>query len=91
VETPGQVKSKREINAELAHQSHFGDVEFVFETSSLPPGWEVIETRDGRAAPDPLSPGGAASVASFVTAVFTELYLCNVCSCQEITRRNGRG
>jgi hypothetical protein len=35
--------------------------------------------------------GGAASVASFLTAVFTEIYLCNVCSCQEILRRNGRG
>jgi hypothetical protein len=35
--------------------------------------------------------GGAASVASFLAAVFTEIYLCNVCSCQEILRRNGRG
>jgi hypothetical protein len=34
---------------------------------------------------------GAASVAFFLTAVFTEIYLCNVCSCQEILRRNGRG
>jgi hypothetical protein len=34
---------------------------------------------------------GAASVASFLTAVFTEIYLCNVCFCQEILRRNGRG
>jgi hypothetical protein len=24
-------------------------------------------------------------------AFFTEIYLCNVCSCQEILRRNGRG
>jgi hypothetical protein len=35
--------------------------------------------------------GGAASVASFLAAVLTEIYLCNVCSCQEILRRNGRG
>jgi hypothetical protein len=39
------------------------------------------------------SADGAASVASFLTeaAVLTEIYLCNVCSCQEILRRNGRG
>ena len=35
--------------------------------------------------------GGAASVASFWAAILTEIYLCNVCSCQEILRRNGRG
>jgi hypothetical protein len=26
-----------------------------------------------------------------LAAVLTEIYLCNVCSCQEILRRNGRG
>jgi hypothetical protein len=31
------------------------------------------------------------AVASFVAAVLTEIHLCNVCSCQEILRRNGRG
>jgi hypothetical protein len=35
--------------------------------------------------------GGAASVASFLAAVLAAIYLCNVCSCQEILRRNGRG
>jgi hypothetical protein len=34
---------------------------------------------------------GAASVASCLAAVLTEMYLCNVCSSQEILRRNGRG
>eukprot|EP01047_Picozoa_sp_COSAG01_P077223 COSAG01_NODE_13832_length_1529_cov_1.267133_1_plen_73_part_00 len=34
---------------------------------------------------------GAASVASLLAAVLTDIYLCNVCSCQEILRRNGRG
>jgi hypothetical protein len=34
---------------------------------------------------------GAASAASFSAAVSTEIYPCNVCSCQEILRRNGRG
>jgi hypothetical protein len=34
---------------------------------------------------------GAASVASFLAAVVTEIYLCNVCSYKEILRRNGRG
>eukprot|EP01047_Picozoa_sp_COSAG01_P023244 COSAG01_NODE_1401_length_10450_cov_100.148198_12_plen_300_part_00 len=34
---------------------------------------------------------GAAAVASFLAAVSAEMYLCNVCSCQEILRRNGRG
>jgi hypothetical protein len=28
-------------------------------------------------------------VASLLAAVFTEIYLCNVCSCQAILRRNG--
>jgi hypothetical protein len=31
---------------------------------------------------------GAAAVASFLAAVLTEIYLCSVCSCQEILRRN---
>eukprot|EP01047_Picozoa_sp_COSAG01_P030222 COSAG01_NODE_2100_length_8429_cov_29.066507_12_plen_162_part_00 len=30
-------------------------------------------------------------MASFLAAVFTEIYLCNVCSCQEILRRGGHG
>jgi hypothetical protein len=34
---------------------------------------------------------GAAAVASFLVAVLTEIYLYDVCSCQEILRRNGRG
>jgi hypothetical protein len=34
---------------------------------------------------------GAAAVASFQAAVLAEIYLCNVCSCQEMLRRNGRG
>ena len=34
---------------------------------------------------------GAASVVSFVAAVVTEIYLCDVCSCQETLRRHGRG
>jgi hypothetical protein len=34
---------------------------------------------------------GAAAVASFVAAVLFQRYLCGVCSCQEVLRRNGRG
>jgi hypothetical protein len=34
---------------------------------------------------------GAAAVASFLAAVLTEICLCNVCSCHEVLRRNGRG
>jgi DNA topoisomerase-2 len=34
---------------------------------------------------------GAAAAASFVAAVLTEIYLCSVCSCQEMLSRNGRG
>jgi hypothetical protein len=34
---------------------------------------------------------GAAAVASFEAALLTEIYLCSVCYCQEILRRNGRG
>jgi hypothetical protein len=36
-------------------------------------------------------PEGAASVASFLAAVLTEIYLCNFCAYQEILRRIGRG
>jgi hypothetical protein len=35
--------------------------------------------------------GGAAAVASFSAAILTEIYICYVCSCQGILRRNGRG
>jgi hypothetical protein len=34
---------------------------------------------------------GAAADASFLAEFWTEIYLCGVCSCQEILRRNGRG
>jgi hypothetical protein len=34
---------------------------------------------------------GAAAAASVLAAVLTEIYLCNVCSCHAILRRNGRG
>jgi hypothetical protein len=34
---------------------------------------------------------GAAAVASFLAAVLAEIDLCNVCSCQEMLRRHGRG
>jgi hypothetical protein len=35
--------------------------------------------------------GAAAAASSFLAAVLTEMYLCNVCSCHETLRRNGRG
>jgi hypothetical protein len=38
----------------------------------------------------PLRPRGAAAIASFVAAALTEIYLCGVCSRQEILSRNGR-
>jgi hypothetical protein len=38
-----------------------------------------------------LEGGGAASVASVSAAALTEIYLCNVCSCRERLRCNGRG
>eukprot|EP01047_Picozoa_sp_COSAG01_P070479 COSAG01_NODE_10694_length_2103_cov_2.049955_1_plen_221_part_00 len=44
-----------------------------------------------RAARITASAAGAAAVASFLAAVLAEIYLCHVCSCQEILRRNGRG
>jgi hypothetical protein len=37
------------------------------------------------------TPDGAAAVASLLAAVLAEIYLCGICSCQEIVRRNGRG
>jgi hypothetical protein len=33
--------------------------------------------------------GRCGAVASFLAASLTDIYLCNVCSCQEILRRNG--
>jgi hypothetical protein len=42
-----------------------------------------------RAAPPAMRCGGRC--APFGGAVWTEIYLGNVCSCQEILRRNGRG
>jgi hypothetical protein len=45
--------------------------------------------RDGEGSHD--HGDGAAAVASFLAAVLTEVYLCSVCSCQAILRRNGRG
>jgi hypothetical protein len=33
---------------------------------------------------------GAAAAASFLAAVLTGIYLCNVCSCHETLRRNDR-
>eukprot|EP01047_Picozoa_sp_COSAG01_P033534 COSAG01_NODE_2472_length_7625_cov_9.664895_4_plen_89_part_00 len=42
-------------------------------------------------APSISARSGAVAVASFWAAGLTEIYLCNVCSCQEISRRNGRG
>jgi hypothetical protein len=51
------------------------------------PSSSADDDGDGHGA----SIGGAASVASFWAAVATEIYLCNVCSGQEILRCNGRG
>jgi ATP-dependent RNA helicase RhlE len=52
----------------------------------LPSEHEAYVHRVGRTAR-----AGAAAVVSFLAAVLTEIYLCNVCSCQEILRHNGRG
>ena len=67
----------------------------LFRTSEQ----EHRETEEGEeepvtlwvASPSSWHESGAAAVASFWAAVLTEIYLCNVCSCQEILRRNGRG
>eukprot|EP01047_Picozoa_sp_COSAG01_P055285 COSAG01_NODE_6138_length_3829_cov_4.557105_3_plen_126_part_00 len=48
---------------------------------------EYHDVTPGGSLADP----GAASVASLLAAVLTEIYLCNACSYQEILRRNGRG
>jgi hypothetical protein len=56
----------------------------VHAVTRLREGGATLNTSFGRTS-------GAASVASFEAAVLTEIYLCNVCSCQEILRRNGRG
>jgi hypothetical protein len=53
--------------------------------------WSVDSTYPAAHIVKVLGALGAASVASFLAAVLTEIYLCNVCSCQEVLRRNGRG
>jgi hypothetical protein len=52
---------------------------------------ESLKPQSGSGRYYALVAAGAASVASFLAAVFTEIYLCDVCSCQEVLRRNGRG
>jgi hypothetical protein len=48
--------------------------------------------RDGFPVAAQQGSGALAAVASFCAAVSTEIYLrCNIGSCQEILRRNGRG
>jgi hypothetical protein len=68
------------------------------QLSSSPPAG--VNSGDGAAAAPPnvwsVTPlagdgVGAAAGASFWAAVLTEIYLCNVCACHEILRRNGRG
>jgi hypothetical protein len=54
----------------------------LFELSAVAAG-EVVSV-------GAVSPDGTAAVASFLAAVLTEIYLCDVCSCQEILRRKGR-
>jgi hypothetical protein len=57
--------------------------------AALPRGGDGAHT--GRACqPAGAARVGAASVASFEAGVLTEIYICNVCSCQEILRRHGR-
>jgi protein transport protein SEC24 len=62
----------------------------VFSCSRATAGWGSLRVRD-----DPRAMGTAAeaaqarAVASFSAAVLTEIYLGNVCSCQEILRRSG--
>jgi SWI/SNF-related matrix-associated actin-dependent regulator 1 of chromatin subfamily A len=51
----------------------------------------VVGTALDGARDTALGEQGAAAVASFLAAVLTEIYLCNVCSCPEILRRSGRG
>jgi hypothetical protein len=41
--------------------------------------------------PATVKDGAAAAAASFLADVLAEIYLCNVCSCQAILRRSGRG
>jgi hypothetical protein len=50
------------------------------------------EMLDGKPFDLPEPGGAAAAVASFLAAVLTEIYLCNVCSSdQDTLRRHGRG
>eukprot|EP01047_Picozoa_sp_COSAG01_P080671 COSAG01_NODE_15776_length_1300_cov_16.487094_2_plen_93_part_00 len=54
------------------------------------PSWEQLE--EALAAKGDLDKVlTKADAASFLATVLTEIYLCGICSCQEILRRNGRG
>eukprot|EP01047_Picozoa_sp_COSAG01_P091855 COSAG01_NODE_23360_length_818_cov_1.036161_1_plen_209_part_00 len=67
------------------------NVSFLVENMSAAALPHYTSWRQGPALQgDKLIPG-AASVASLLAAVVTEIYLCNVCPCREILRRSGRG
>jgi hypothetical protein len=57
----------------------------------LAPSLRGTVSDDVVAVADWLPTLGAASVASLLAAILTEIYLWNVCSCHEILRRNGLG
>jgi hypothetical protein len=53
--------------------------------------WLASAASAGPAARSTRPSVGAVAVASFLAAVLTEIYLCILCSCPEILRRNGHG
>jgi hypothetical protein len=55
------------------------------QTPQIPIGWYGNQRGDR----SPYT--SAATVASLLAAILAEIYLCNVCSCHAILRRNGRG
>jgi hypothetical protein len=80
---PGRL---RRLLAELRHRHHLPHIPAV-----------ALEAGGGAASFHPAGSrrwgvrgAGAAAVASFLAAALAEIYLCGICSCQEILRRRRR-
>jgi hypothetical protein len=98
---PPAVTGPASSHGDAAWQRHGDDddVRIISAQATPPPpppppakrGGPKHDAQSTLPAPRGASDTGAAAVASFLAAVLTEIYLCNVCSCPEILRRNGRG
>ena len=72
----------------MCTQGEVGDAFYILVRGSVT---VVIDGRLRRTLGRGSCFGAAAAVASFLAAVLTEMYLCDVCSCHDILRRICRG